>query len=551
MGTAYTTDYSLGVGMFHKHPGILKAIKGIDATAFVLADDKKAVISRYITAGNDANTVMLLNMDTDFTDSSLGASVVHTPTVVGATIDTVEKFFGAGAGSFDGLTDYVSYPNSADWAFGNNNFTFDCRFRRSGTAIGKWIFNKKSSFGVRVDTNTIHARFLSVESGNVSFDSSIVVLDNNWHHLAYVRNGEYISLYYDGILIGQNNIGTDTLVHPGSTDLILGARMLTAPTPEDYWEGQIDEARFSNTARFTGSTLVPATEAYSDGVIKTYSLQSTLFIDDDNKTVGIGISASTAKLHIVGDDDIVQLLVQSHSTQTSDVVRLQDHLGVKTLNITTAGSVYGVTSFFTHQIGTSSLQSLRVISVSDNLALEVQNRNFSAERNGVEMSKGIFSQDGVHANAVVIMPTYNQTNAASATDLLINRTETAVGTGNQRLIDAQVGGVSKFHVNTIGLATIYGSLELPIEPKDADFTLDGTMHTVELDGSSNTVIASLPDATTCKGRVYYLKAVDLTFQVDVSTFGTQTIDGVSTNFVFASQWDSLTIQSNGSNWVIL
>lgn len=59
-------------------------------------------------------------------------------------------------------------------------------------------------------------------------------------------------------------------------------------------------------------------------------------------------------------------------------------------------------------------------------------------------------------------PTYNQASgAASNTDLLINRTETAVGSGDQLLIDAQVGGVSKFNVDNNGNVKINGNIVLP------------------------------------------------------------------------------------------
>ena len=53
-----------------------------------------------------------------------------------------------------------------------------------------------------------------------------------------------------------------------------------------------------------------------------------------------------------------------------------------------------------------------------------------------------------------ITPTYNQVTATTAnTDLLINRTQTAVGSGQQNLIDAQVGGVSRFRVANTGAVT--------------------------------------------------------------------------------------------------
>jgi hypothetical protein len=58
-----------------------------------------------------------------------------------------------------------------------------------------------------------------------------------------------------------------------------------------------------------------------------------------------------------------------------------------------------------------------------------------------------------------ITPTYNQASGTAAnTDLLINRTETAVGSGAQNLIDAQVGGSSKFSVDNAGNVTAVGNI---------------------------------------------------------------------------------------------
>ncbi len=60
---------------------------------------------------------------------------------------------------------------------------------------------------------------------------------------------------------------------------------------------------------------------------------------------------------------------------------------------------------------------------------------------------------------VSITPTYNQASGTAAnTDLLINRTQTAVGSGTQSLIDAQVGGVSQFRVGNAGGVTQTGNL---------------------------------------------------------------------------------------------
>ena len=54
-----------------------------------------------------------------------------------------------------------------------------------------------------------------------------------------------------------------------------------------------------------------------------------------------------------------------------------------------------------------------------------------------------------------VLPNYNQASGTAAnTDFLINRTQTAVGSGTQNLIDAQVNGVSRFRVDNTG--KVYG-----------------------------------------------------------------------------------------------
>jgi hypothetical protein len=83
----------------------------------------------------------------------------------------------------------------------------------------------------------------------------------------------------------------------------------------------------------------------------------------------------------------------------------------------------------------------------------------SAKTNLTIIGAGINSCTAAQQIGVGITPSYNQTSSTAAnTDLLINRTETAVGSGAQLLFDAQVGGVSKFrvtnkgHINTNGTA---------------------------------------------------------------------------------------------------
>ena len=79
---------------------------------------------------------------------------------------------------------------------------------------------------------------------------------------------------------------------------------------------------------------------------------------------------------------------------------------------------------------------------------------------------GVFSWVSTVSNTgdqigIKLAPTYNQTSGtANNTDLLINRTETAVGSGTQRLISAQVGSVEKFGIDNVGNGIFIGGVKL-------------------------------------------------------------------------------------------
>jgi len=74
-----------------------------------------------------------------------------------------------------------------------------------------------------------------------------------------------------------------------------------------------------------------------------------------------------------------------------------------------------------------------------------------------------------------LMPVYNQTSGtASNTDLLINRTETAVGSGAQLIIDAQVDTTSMNSMNTSGAwAGSYAGIAISNAAATTDVVLTG------------------------------------------------------------------------------
>lgn len=82
-------------------------------------------------------------------------------------------------------------------------------------------------------------------------------------------------------------------------------------------------------------------------------------------------------------------------------------------------------------------------------------------------------------------------------------------------------------------------------------TITSTDFNIVFNGTA-AATATLPDATTCSGRIYYIKNFSTTSPVPVLTLATvssQKIDGSST-WILDETNESVGIFSNGSNWVV-
>jgi hypothetical protein len=141
--------------------------------------------------------------------------------------------------------------------------------------------------------------------------------------------------------------------------------------------------------------------------------------------------------------------VNSASTFSGDFININKSGGSRLL-LTNAGAATFASTVQTPQltIGTSG-----ILSTGNNLPVIVgSTRTFSTADQVQVATSTNNASSGVKA-AVDILPVYNQTSTAGGTDLLINRTETAVGSGAQLLIDAQVASSSKFNVSHTGVVT--------------------------------------------------------------------------------------------------
>lgn len=135
-----------------------------------------------------------------------------------------------------------------------------------------------------------------------------------------------------------------------------------------------------------------------------------------------------------------------------DVMNLDNSGNLTVTGGFTAGSNTTISGSITIQNNTVTTSVL----ANNNVALNFQNgRAYSTAINAIAVYANgatITNSSGLFGG-IVFTPTYNQTGSASSTDILINRTETSVGSGNQLFINAQVSGTSRFIVDHLGNIT--------------------------------------------------------------------------------------------------
>ena len=213
------------------------------------------------------------NASTTFTDNS---PTPKTPTVNGnAQISTAQSKFGGASIKLDGAGDYITYADSADFAFGTGDFTVECWFYESATGAIRQIVGQHSTASL---TNT--SFIILSDSGKLSFSAnygSVSVVAANasthtgsaWHHVAGVRDGTNIRLYLDGVHIASAAIGTNT-VNNSTRPLCIGTVMNdTGREPAGYdFNGYIDDLRISKgVARYTGTgSFTPPAQAHPNGI---------------------------------------------------------------------------------------------------------------------------------------------------------------------------------------------------------------------------------------------------------------------------------------------
>lgn len=122
---------------------------------------------------------------------------------------------------------------------------------------------------------------------------------------------------------------------------------------------------------------------------------------------------------------------------------------------------------------------------------------------------------------------------------------------NTLFLDAANNRIAVRSATAHSALQVAGSLAAVLTALSANTTLSDVHYAVTVDASGGAKTITLPTAVGITGRMYVIKKIDSSSNaVTVDANGSQTIDGALT-VDLASQYEAMTIISDGANWLIL
>ena len=257
-------------------------------------------MTTYSTLSRFSRTSMAANNGTNnvFDDSS---SSNHTITANGNVTQGSFGPFARPDGEwgviFDGAGDYLSAPNSSDWALGDGDFTIEAWVyaQPSGTVkqavIGHWT-NSSRGWQARIEPSGSGYKLRWTWTTNGSTDSSstgtIVADFSTWNHVAWVRSGSTITMYVNGVA-GGTVAGAN--IYAPNTPLVIGDWDSNAAD----FNGVISNLRLvKGTAVYTGNFTPSTSPLTAVTNTKLLTCQSNRFVDNSTSDHTITASGNAA-----------------------------------------------------------------------------------------------------------------------------------------------------------------------------------------------------------------------------------------------------------------
>lgn len=231
-----------------RYNGAFTPVKQPSATKSVAMDMTYDPYAAYVIAQ--------LRMEGANNGTSFVDDVGNVVTRVGSPVtSTAVTKFGTSSGKFNGTTDYLTLPSSANNAYGTGDFTMECWVYPTARAGVSVFFGQAAGSGASGISAYINGTG-NVVVGNHTisyFSTATVVALNVWTHVAIVRIGTLLTCYINGAQAAQATNTTnmvDQLLWIGNSGETI------------YWfNGYIDDVRLTKgVGRYVGPFTPPASQ---------------------------------------------------------------------------------------------------------------------------------------------------------------------------------------------------------------------------------------------------------------------------------------------------
>jgi hypothetical protein len=258
----------------------------------------------------DSDTVLLLHGDGNdgsitITDDGIS---IHTVSANGnAQIDTGQYYFATGSITLDGVGDYLSIPDHADFNFGATEMTMDFWVRfNSVTGIHTFYYQKDTTAGDMVwfyvdhVQNTLNFRVVDGGSLIVNLQETWNPTIDAWYHVALIRGWGSVTddwaMCIDGTIL--NALTTDAGTLPNHDQNINIGGLATANTILDF------SSNCHVISKINDATLSSAQSKWGDASILFDGTGDGLSIPDNAAWDILSQTNVTIDLWVLHDDHV-------------------------------------------------------------------------------------------------------------------------------------------------------------------------------------------------------------------------------------------------------
>jgi len=248
-----TNGFSVGTSNFNGYFSNYRVVKG---TAVYTANFTPPTTPLTAISG----TSLLLN----FTNAGIydATSKNDLETVGNAQISTAQSKFGGSSMYFDGTGDSLDIVRSSNFVSNwDADFTIECWVYANNLSAQHIIFanvGTNSSGYNSAYINTNGSIGIGKAGVNEIASAASTFTSGQWNHLAFVRYGSNLNIYYNGVSVASTT-SASTYLNSTIVGMAIGKNYQTTPA---YMNGYIDDFRITKgIARYT-SNFTPPTTAF-------------------------------------------------------------------------------------------------------------------------------------------------------------------------------------------------------------------------------------------------------------------------------------------------